>query len=190
MNNFDLGRWMKTDRGSKDEPRSGEAEGWTWDYYMYEYTETVVNGIEAGLIDLTKDYNQWLNIGYALAAGLGENGRIYFHRISQYNPLYTFDKAEAMYEKCMKAKREGITMSYFFDLAAKAGVSLKLEKDDKPTKPTKPTGVGATDDTGYDPVSEMSVLSENGPLETFSNLIEDSLPPFLKIIAGNGESYQ
>ena len=190
MNNFDLGRWMKTDRGSKDEPRSGEAEGWTWDYYMYEYTETVVNGIEAGLIDLTKDYNQWLNIGYALAAGLGENGRIYFHRISQYNPLYTFDKAEAMYEKCMKAKREGITMSNFFDLAAKAGVSLKLEKDDKPTKPTKPTGVVATDDTGYDPVSEMSVLSENGPLETFSNLIEDSLPPFLKIIAGNGESYQ
>ena len=190
MNKFDLGRWMKTDRGGKDVPRSGEAEGWTWDYYMYEYTETVVSGIEAGLIDLTKDYNVWLNIGYALAAGLGENGRIYFHRISQFNPLYTFDKAEAMYEKCMKAKREGISMSYFFDLAANAGVSLELPKDDKPTKPTKPTGVVDGDDGGYDPVSEMSVLSENGPLETFSNLIEDNLPPLLKIIAGNGETYQ
>lgn len=190
MNKFDLGRWMKTDRGGKDVPRSGEAEGWTWDYYMYEYTETVVSGIEAGLIDLTKDYKVWLNIGYALAEGLGENGRIYFHRISQFNPLYTFDKAEAMYEKCMKAKREGISMSYFFDLAAKAGVSLELPKDDKPTKPTKPTGVVDADDAGYDPVSEMSVLSENGPLETFSNLIEDNLPPLLKIIAGNGETYQ
>ena len=181
---------MKTDRGGKDVPRSGEAEGWTWDYYMYEYTETVVSGIEAGLIDLTKDYKVWLNIGYALAEGLSENGRIYFHRISQFNPLYTFDKAEAMYEKCMKAKREGISMSYFFDLAAKAGVSLELPKDDKPTKPTKPTGVVDGDDAGYDPVSEMSVLSENGPLETFSNLIEDNLPPLLKIIAGNGETYQ
>lgn len=190
MNKFDLGRWMKTDRGGKDVPRSGEAEGWTWDYYMYEYTETVVSGIEAGLIDLTKDYKVWLNIGYALAEGLSENGRIYFHRISQFNPLYTFDKAEAMYEKCMKAKREGISMSYFFDLAAKAGVSLELPKDDKPTKPTKPTGVVDGDDAGYDPVSEMSVLSENGPLETFSNLIEDNLPPLLKIIAGNGETYQ
>ena len=187
MNKFDLGRWIKTDRGGKDVPRSGEAEGWTWDYYMYEYTETVVSGIEAGLIDLTKDYNVWLNIGYALAAGLGENGRIYFHRISQFNPLYTFDKAEAMYEKCMKAKREGISMSYFFDLAAKAGVSLELPKDDKPTKPT---GVVDADVAGCDPVSEMSVLSENGPLETFSNLIEDNLPPLLKIIAGNGETYQ
>ena len=181
---------MKTYRGGKDVPRSGEAEGWTWDYYMYEYTETVVSGIEAGLIDLTKDYKVWLNIGYALAEGLSENGRIYFHRISQFNPLYTFDKAEAMYEKCMKAKREGISMSYFFDLAAKAGVSLELPKDDKPTKPTKPTGVVDGDDAGYDPVSEMSVLSENGPLETFSNLIEDNLPPLLKIIAGNGETYQ
>ena len=187
---FDLGRWLNADRGGKDEPRSGETSGWTLQTYLYEYVETIVTRIEVNLVDLTRKHEDWVNLGFALADGLGENGRIYFHRLSLHNPQYSFDKADEMYRKCLKGKREGITIEYFFELAQKAGVNVSLMKDDLTTKTTKTTGVSSHAEGGDDTVSVLSLLSLNGPLPTFSNLVEDMLPTFLRMVSAYGTSYQ
>ena len=71
---FDLGRWLNADRGDELESRSGETCGWTQQNYLFEHVETLVSEIEASLVNLTKTYDEWLNIGYSLADGLGANG--------------------------------------------------------------------------------------------------------------------
>ena len=45
--------------------------------------DRVVQEIENRGIDIAPDYTMWVNVGFALADGLGEQGREFFHRISQ-----------------------------------------------------------------------------------------------------------
>ena len=187
---FDLGRWLNADRGRDGEPRSGETCGWTQQNFLYEIVEELVTEIEASLVDLTSTYNEWLNMGYALADGLGDNGRIYFHRISLRSTLYSFDKAEDMYRKCLASKRDGITIDYLFKKAAEAGVRNPFDKVTKTTKMTKTTGVTENDDDSDDTVSLLSVLSVDGPLQTFSDQVEGVLPGFLGLISVYGQTYQ
>lgn len=187
---FDMGRWLNADRGDEQESRSGETCGWTQQNYLFEHVETLVSEIEVSLVNLTKTYEEWLNIGYSLADGLGVNGRIYFHRLSIHNPMYTFDKAEILYAKCLSGKRKGINISYLFDKAREAGIKYDFIKSKKPSKPTKPTGVGKTTDMEDDKVSVLSVLSDDGPLPTFSDQVEGLLPGFLGLISVYGQTYQ
>ena len=44
--------------------------------------DRVVQEIEANGVDIAPDYGMWVNIGFALADGLGERGRDFFHRVS------------------------------------------------------------------------------------------------------------
>ena len=43
--------------------------------------ERVIAEIESRGIDIAPEYNTWLNYGFALADGLGEGGRNFFHRL-------------------------------------------------------------------------------------------------------------
>ena len=45
--------------------------------------DRVVQEIEKRGIDIAPDYDTWLNVGFALADGLGINGCEVFHRISR-----------------------------------------------------------------------------------------------------------
>lgn len=43
----------------------------------------VVCEIESLHIDIAPSYNDWVNLGFAIADGCGESGRTYFHRLSK-----------------------------------------------------------------------------------------------------------
>ena len=45
--------------------------------------ESVVREIEQRGIDIAPNYKDWMELGFALVDGLGENGREYYHRISR-----------------------------------------------------------------------------------------------------------
>ena len=53
-----------------------------------EDVEHVVREIEQRAIDITPNYKDWVELGFALVDGLGENGREYYHRISRFYPNY------------------------------------------------------------------------------------------------------
>lgn len=57
--------------------------------------EVITQRIESGHVDITAGYDNWRDLGFALADGLGENGRDYFHRISRFNPDYNEQDAAA-----------------------------------------------------------------------------------------------
>lgn len=54
--------------------------------------ESVVREIERRAIDIAPHYKDWVELGFALVDGLGENGREYYHRISRFYPTYQREK--------------------------------------------------------------------------------------------------
>ncbi len=87
--------------------------------------ECVVLQIERIKIDITDSYQtEWLKLGFALADGLGECGRPFFHRISIFSRKYTPMNTDKQYDECLKARRSGITIRSFFGLAKSYGVNI------------------------------------------------------------------
>lgn len=86
--------------------------------------EEIASEIITRRIDITGSYQQWLKIGFAIADRLGENGRQFFHAISQYSHLYNPDAAERQYTNCLKAGKSGVTIATFYYLAKQAGIRI------------------------------------------------------------------
>lgn len=93
-----------------------------------EDTETQVCNITEAItsrgIDITKGYNSWLNLGFALADGLGENGRLYYHDLSRLNSEYNTTECDKQYNACLRSHGQGVTIKTFFQMAKDAGVDV------------------------------------------------------------------
>jgi len=90
--------------------------------------EMVIRSIEASQLDLTAGYENWRNLGFALADGMGEQGRPFFHRMSVLHSNYDRVEADQQFTKCLNGKRGGITIATFFHLAKKHGITIHSEK--------------------------------------------------------------
>lgn len=102
--------------------------------------ETLIQRIEDAKTDITTNYNDWLNIGFALSDELGESGRSYFHRLSAFYAGYSKTECDLQYNKCLKANGHGITIKSLFYSAKQAGISIKTNKTTtKITEDTIPT---------------------------------------------------
>ena len=75
-------------------------------------------------IDITAGYNNWLNLGFALADGLGEDGRKIYHQLSQLNNEYDTAECDRQYTHCLHGRGQGITVNTFFQMAKEAGIDL------------------------------------------------------------------
>jgi hypothetical protein len=80
--------------------------------------------IEKSGIDITSDYENWRNLGFALADEIAENGREIFHRISRFNPDYNPELCNDQYSKCLNGKGSGITIATFFYIAKRFGIDI------------------------------------------------------------------
>lgn len=76
-------------------------------------------------IDITTPYEEWIKLGFALADGLGEDGRELFHQLSSMNAEYNYEECDKKYTSCMKGNGKGITIQTFFKMAKDVGVDLK-----------------------------------------------------------------
>ena len=87
--------------------------------------ESVVLQIERIKIDITDNYQkEWLKLGFALADGIGECGRPFFHRISLFSKKYNPMNTDKQYDECLKARKSGITIRSFFGLAKSYGINI------------------------------------------------------------------
>ena len=86
--------------------------------------ETIITRIESTQTEITANYSDWRDIGFALADELGEAGRDFYHRISRFYSGYSPADCNLQYDKCMKAKGHGITLKTFFHLAKHAGIDI------------------------------------------------------------------
>lgn len=75
-------------------------------------------------IDITAGYNNWLNLGFALADGLDEDGREIYHQLSRLNDEYDTAECDRQYTHCLHGRGQGITVNTFFQMAKEAGIDI------------------------------------------------------------------
>lgn len=95
---------------------------------LRDEVEIVTRRIEGAALDITCAYSDWLSLGFALARGLGEEGRDYFHRLSRFYSGYKPAEADRQYDACLRSQRQGITVNTFFHLASRAGVDIRTSE--------------------------------------------------------------
>ena len=91
---------------------------------LEEDINKVVRKIEKKRLDITVDYDTWLRIGFALTDALGEEGRIYFHRISRFYSDYNQSDCNQQFDRCLHACNTGVTSASFFHFAHDHGIDI------------------------------------------------------------------
>ena len=79
-------------------------------------------------IDITQNYKHWFAIGCAFANELGEAGREYFHKVSQFYREYSYEEANVQYNKCLR-KSYNYKKDSIFYIADKYGINLKRDEE-------------------------------------------------------------
>lgn len=91
---------------------------------LYPQVDTLVAEVAQRRIDLTQGYISWRNIAFALAEGMGNQGRGYFHTLSAQNPDYDEAECDKQYDACLNARGSGITINTLFHAAKEAGIDI------------------------------------------------------------------
>ena len=87
--------------------------------------ESYITAIEQAGADITGNYANWRDIGFALAEEYDEIGRDYYHRISKAYVGYESKECDEQFNKCLKAKGHGITIATFYHYAHQSGIRLQ-----------------------------------------------------------------
>ena len=138
--------------------------------------DNVVQEIEANDVDIAPDYGTWVNIGFALADGLGEQGRDFFHRVSRLHPDYTPVTADKQFTNCLNGRGSGVTVATFFHYAAQAGIELRHSSN--------------TILPNYQNGKTAKWVKPESELPHFPEEIFEVLPPFLQKVVGNAISVE
>lgn len=94
-----------------------------FEYIDNDKFNATIKEIENRQVDITKEYNDWFAIGCSFANTFDEEGRAYFHKVSQFYPKYEIKKADEQYSACIKNKPEnGYTLGTFYFIASKYGI--------------------------------------------------------------------
>lgn len=72
-------------------------------------------------IDMTDNYADWISIGLALAS-LGEDGRDYFHIVSEQNPKYNQSETDRKYDGFLRSNSGRVTIGTFIYFCKRYGV--------------------------------------------------------------------
>jgi len=86
--------------------------------------EFIIDQIEEQKVDITSNYNDWINIAFALNNQFKEDGREYFQRVSQFYKDYQDTICDKQYDYCSGPKDDGITIRTFFKIAKEQNLKL------------------------------------------------------------------
>lgn len=89
-----------------------------------EKVEAIVRQIEAGRLDITGNYQDWFSLLSSLAT-LGEAGRDFAHRISQFYPKYRTRETDRQFGYCLQMKANRFSLGTLFKVAADHGITFK-----------------------------------------------------------------
>ena len=105
-------------------------------YQLYEQVKLVADILCQSGKDITTMYPDWRDNGFALADGLGEQGRPIFHQISSLYHNYKYGEADKQFDHCLRVPPAGrkITIATFFQKAKEAGIDISAAYRDAHTQ--------------------------------------------------------
>lgn len=163
---------------------------------------TVAHRIVEMGIDITAGYNRWRNIAFGISLEMGEEGRSIFHDISRFNAEYDHQKCDKLYDNCLKrladsTNHSGIKIGTFFDYAQEAGVDIKITNAHCGIAPAYdvPLLANSARDAklanlanSANSANEHEIPEGTIPLPTFSDKVNEDLPPILRDVTAQGKS--
>lgn len=179
-NKFDVNKWLSPSNPPKSVKRSMGENQTTMIPTNDQQTDVnqLIELLEASSTDLTSSYEDWRNIGFALADTFGEDGRDMFHRISRFHADYDFNECETQYSNCLKSSGSGVNINTLFYLAKNAGISISKRKHN--LTPHKHSNT---------PKYETTLPEGNkNDLPTLPESLFTELPQFLTRIVGLAEN--
>ena len=147
--------------------------------------------------NIAESYSDWLRLGFALADGLGSEGRDLFHQLSAASSKYNEAMCEKKWQQCLAKGNGRTTIKTFYFMAQQAGVDLSEIGRRFPSNPHFPQpegeelkyiGMVLSDDSlslpqveGVEGMRETDDRQSQGFSETFSDKIDiNDLPPLLR----------
>ncbi|MGQ1910980.1 DUF3987 domain-containing protein [Marinifilum sp. RC60d5] len=141
--------------------------------------EMITQRIESSQTDITTNYADWRDIGFALADELGEAGRDYYHRISRFHPDYNTKDCNQQFDKCLKANGQGITIKTLFHLAKSEGINISFPKTKRNlSESSRPDSVlNANEEVIFNTPQIPSLIYEQLPdiLKESTNLFQEGI---------------
>lgn len=147
--------------------------------------------------NIADSYSDWLRLGFALADGLGVEGRDLFHQLSAQSAKYNESQCEKKWQQCLARGNGRTTIKTFYYMAQQGGVDLSEIGRRFPSNPQFPQpegveleyiGMVLSDDNdslpqaeGSEGMRESQYEPSQGFSETFSDKIAvEDLPDFLR----------
>jgi len=90
--------------------------------------EHCINQLRNKSVDITDSYHDWLKIGMALVNEYGENGRTYFHQISEISAKYDQAKCDKKYDNCLRSQNGKTKIASFFYYCKLQGLQIKTPR--------------------------------------------------------------
>jgi hypothetical protein len=78
--------------------------------------------------NIAPDYEKYRNLGFALADGFGEDGRVMFHSLCSVSEKYDSRHADKQFNECLKSRKQGISVGTFYYMLKEAGINIKNEQ--------------------------------------------------------------
>lgn len=149
--------------------------------------EEIVQKIEQSSVDIAPAYDEWRDLGFALADAFGEDGRGFYQRLSRFYPDYAASETDKQYDKCLKAHGHGVTIKTLFHLAKQAGIDVRRTSNNVSTNNDR-TKTSNTDDTQLE--NSKSPTEETEDMPTFSQDVQQMLPNLLSQIVSKAKSLE
>lgn len=75
--------------------------------------------------NIAEQYGDYVKLGFALANGLGSDGRRLYHLLCSQSPKYSEAACEGKWNECLSKSDGRTTIATFYQMAKQAGVNLK-----------------------------------------------------------------
>lgn len=92
--------------------------------------------------NIAESYSDWLRLGFALADGLGAEGRDLYHQLSAQSAKYNEARCEKKWQQCLARSNGRTTIKTFYFMAQQAGVDLSEIGRRFPSNPQFPQPEG------------------------------------------------
>lgn len=90
--------------------------------------EHIIKQAQERSVDLCSEYEEWIKIGFSLAAEFGEGGRGYFHALSSIGANYDPQKCDKQYDNCIKSDGSGVTIATLFHYAKENNIEIQTKR--------------------------------------------------------------
>lgn len=88
--------------------------------------------------NIAESYDDYLHLGFALADGLGADGRELFHQLCAQSSKYREKDCEEKWQECLSKHDGRTTIASFYKMAQQAGADLSAISRQFPSNPSSP----------------------------------------------------